>query len=321
MPDPLPLPSHDLIVDSIEDYLAECRARGLRSSTVTRSYGFPLRRVFLPWCRQHGVDRLPQIDQPLVNRFTAYLRDRGREGGQVLSPHSVRAYGVAITRWLAWAHAERAADGIPPRVPRGRLSRPVREVITDEEYRRMHEAVQNDRDRLILQLLWETGMRASELLGLRIGDLVKHDNRWFLRVLSPHLGGGAKDSRERLVPVPQARELRRYLDGPRRRQTAETDHILLARNRNYRGVHTALTISGLEQVVKGAARDAGIERRVFPHLFRHSAVTRWLRAGVDPLRIAAVVGHSSLAMIQMHYSQLDHRDAFDALAAVLAKER
>jgi integrase len=303
----------EAVADSVEDYLAECRARGLRSATVRDSYGWPLRRLWLPWCAEHGVTRLGEVTQPVVNRFTVSLRDRRRADGRSLSPHSIRTYGVVITRWLAWA----LRSGV--RVPSTRVSRPVREVVTDEEYARMLEVARSDRDRLILQLLWDTGMRASELLQLRVGDLARHDGRWFLRALSPHRGGGAKDSRERLVPLPRARDLKRYLDGPRARMEASSDHAFVSRRRGALGVYEPLTLSGLEQMVAAVAEDAGIARNVYPHLFRHSAVTRWRRQGVDALQVAAIVGHTSLKMIHEVYDQADHRDAYDALAAVLAR--
>jgi integrase/recombinase XerD len=305
----------DGIEASIEDYLADCRARGLRQHTVADAYGVPLLRLWLPWCRERGVERMQQISQRTVNDFTASMRERRKPNGQPLSSHSIRTYGVVVSRWLAWESSD-------ARVPRGRVDRPVREVITEEEFRRMLDVVRSDRDRLMLQLLWDTGMRASELLQLRTSDLVRHDGRWFLRVLAPARGGGAKGGRERLVPLPRPRDLQRYIAGPRSRMASRSDHVFLSRRRDVAtGTYTPLLLSGLEQMIHDAARDAGIVHRVYPHLFRHSAVTRWLRQGVDPLRIAAIVGHSGLEMIHQHYSQLDHRDAYDALAGLLVKER
>lgn len=320
MGEPIPLPGRVTIEESVEDYLAECRARGLRVATVNDAYGWPLRRLWVPWCREHDVVDVAQVTQAVVNRFTADVRDRRRSNGELLSPHSVRSYGVVVSRWLSWAHREGLMEA-RAKVPRGRVSRPVREVITPEEHARMVELARVDRDRLILQILWETGMRASELLRLRTTDLIRHDGRWFLRILSAHRGGGAKDSRERFAPLPHARDLRRFIDGPRSRMPAATDHIWLSRRKGPEGLYAPLSISGLEQMIHDVGQDAGLSHRAHPHLYRHSAITHWLRQGVDPLRIASIVGHSSLAMIHQHYSQLDHRDAYDALAEVLAKEK
>lgn len=313
MPEPVPLPTRTGIAESIEDYLADCRARGLRSSTIAKSYGWPLTARFLPWCREQGISRVEQVTQKVVNRYLVWLHDRPN-----LSPASIDAYGIAVGRWLRWAQRDGQLTGATPAVSRVRLPRAVREIVTEDEKERMLRAADNDRDRLIVQLLWDTGIRASELLALRTGDLVRFDGRWFLRVLAPWRGGGAKGSHERLVPLPRPRDLRRYLEGPRAKLDADTDHIFLSRLRDGRGVHRPLLITGLEQMIQGLAREARVEHRVYPHLFRHSAITRWRRQHLDPLWIMAITGHTSLAMIERHYDQTDHRDAYDALARVLA---
>lgn len=317
MADPLAL-DETTIADSIDDYLAECRARGLRPATVDGSYAWALRSLWLPWCEARGLRSVGEITQRIANDFTVDLRQRQRADGRPISPHSVRSFGIAITRWLRWARDEGQLRA-PARIPGTRTGKAIREIITEDEYRALQATARNDRDRLIFQILWETGMRASELLCLRCDDLVRLDGRWFLRVLMPSRGGGAKGSRERLAPFPNSRDLRRYLSGPRSRLEAGCDNVFVTLTRGRAGTYAPLTLSGLEQLVRRAAVEAGIKHRVHPHLFRHSAITRWRRAKMDPLWIIAVVGHTSLAMLERTYDQTDHRDAYDALAAVLER--
>lgn len=319
MPDPVPLPSRDGIAESIEDYLAECRARGLRAASIRGAYGWVLRGVWLPWCAERGLLRMEQVDQHIHARFVADQRDIVRPNGKRLSPHTIDTYSATVARWLRWAAAEGLLPGTVRTLGRRNPGRVVREVITQDEVDRMRRAADNDRDRLILDLLWDTAMRASELLQLRIGDRVRYDGRTFLRVLAPWRGGGAKGSRERLVPLLRPRDLQRYIDGPRAKLEATSDHIFVSRRR--RGPDQAyrpLSVSGLEQVIRNLAEDAGIERAIYPHLFRHSAITRWRRQGLDGLWIITVAGHSSLAMLERTYDQTNPADAYDALARVLA---
>lgn len=308
------------IEQSIEEYLDECRANGLRPGVITKTYGWPLHSLWLPWCRENDIQDVGQVTQQVVNRFVAWLRERRRADGSLMSPHSIKTYIAVIGRWMAFAHRE-GQLAAAPRLPRTRVHKEVREVITEEEYVRMQAVVSGERDRLILELLWETGMRSAELLNLRVDDLIQHDRKWFLRVLAPYRGGGAKGGHERLVPLPRYQPLRRYLAGWRAQAEAATDHIFLSQRRDALGRRTALQLTGLEQLIENAAQAAKITHRVYPHLFRHSAITRWLRRGVDPFRISAIVGHSSLAMIQEHYHHLDHVDAYEALAGILVKER
>src|SRR5579884_2538870 len=79
----------------VEDYLRSAEARGLAPSTVDNSYGYPLRRIFLPWCAEEGIDSIEGLDAKAVDSFSAYLlRFDGKNGR--LSRHSVHAYARAV---------------------------------------------------------------------------------------------------------------------------------------------------------------------------------------------------------------------------------
>ena len=69
---------------------------------------------------------------------------------------------------------------------------------------------------------------------------------------------------------------------------------------------------------KGNAYRAGITKRVYPHLFRHSFATEALRRGMNPIQLAKILGHTSLRMIERTYSHLDQTDAYDAVLKMLA---
>jgi integrase len=302
------------LADLLDEYLLDCRARGLRVKTVEQAYARPLRLLFLPWCDAEGVSEPAGLTPGLINRWTVSLHEVGGRQGP-LKPASIRAYVVNVNRWLRWlqrrGQLNERLEAHKPRLPKR-----VVEILTPAEVARMEDAARNTRDKLLIACLWQTGCRASELLQLRTDDLVERGRHRFLRLLSPDLGGGAKGDRERLVPVPHLyTRLRRYAD--RERPDVDSDRLWLSLRRAPRGDFVPLELSGLEQVVKALALDAGVRKRVHPHLFRHSAVTHWLRRGMSPLQVANIVGHSSLTMIQQVYAHLDSEDAYAALAKVL----
>jgi site-specific recombinase XerD len=299
---------------AVDEYLADCRARGLRSKTVQRSYAWPLRHLFLPWCEAEGVDDPAALTRGLVNRWTVSLHEQGGARGH-LKPASILAYVEPVNRWLRWMHEQGEMEH-RLKAHRPRLPKRVVEVLTPAEVERMVDTARNVRDRLIVRCLWQTGCRASELLHLRLGDVTVHDRRPALRLLAPDVGGGAKGGRERLVPIPHlAPELRRYIE--RARPESYSDRLWLSLRRTPAGEFVPLELGGLEQMIRQLAQDAGIKRRVHPHLFRHSAVTHWLRKGMSPLQVANIVGHSSLKMIHEIYGHLNVGDAYEALARVL----
>ena len=78
-----------------------------------------------------------------------------------------------------------------------------------------------------------------------------------------------------------------------------------------------LQTSGVLQMIREAASRARLTKRVYPHLFRHSFITEALRRGMNPLLVAKIVGHSSLAMIQRNYEHLVADDSYEALSRML----
>lgn len=310
-----PTPPTELRV-LVDDYLADCEARGLSQKTIKDRYEWALVSIFLPWCAEQGIERPEQLTGRLLSRFAGHLQKYGGRRGR-LSPHTVDTYASTVNYFLAWAR--KAGEKIDERAkaPTPKLPRAMLEVLTAGEVQKMADVATNDRDRLILQLLWETGCRGSELLGLRLGDVDERERRYMLRIKGPSYGGGAKGDRSREVPVPRAfRNLRKYIARGRPAEAAN-DRIFVGRRRDPRtGNYEPLTLSGLEQLIRNLAREAGITRRIWLHLVRHSAITHMLQQGMNPLLVAKLAGHSSLEMINRTYSHLDNRDLYEALLKI-----
>ncbi|MGH7608682.1 MAG: tyrosine-type recombinase/integrase [Candidatus Dormibacteria bacterium] len=295
----------------MEDYLTSCRARGLSPSTLANSYGYPLRQVFLPWAAREGLESTAEVTGRVLERLAVELLDEGGRRGP-LSRHSVHTYLRAVNQCLKWARAE--GEAVPDNAKVALPSRPrsLPEVLSREQIEAMEGAAVSERDRLIVRLLADTGMRVGELVGLRTGDLLVRARGTYLRLRG-------KGGRERQVPLmPRlAHRVERYL-----RQTrpadAGSDRVFLGLRRSREtGDYEPLTPSGVQQLIRGLGQRVGIPQRVHPHLFRHSFVTWALARGMNPVQLAEIVGHTSLNMIQQVYSHLSPSDAYDAMVQVL----
>jgi integrase/recombinase XerD len=295
----------------VADFLASCRARGLSSRTVDSGYGYPLRSVFLPWCAEQGITEVGQLNQRALDRFTSGLLEHGGRSGRPLSKHSVHAYARAVRLLLTWARREGEEVSGLPQLPR--LPRRVVEVLTREEIRVMEDAAPSERDKLIVRLLADGGLRVGELVALRCDDILRRDREAFLRVQG-------KGDKHRLVPVAPAlvRRLERYIRSGRPHDT-NSDRIFLSLRRGPSNTYEPITRSGVLQLVRLLAQRAGIRRRVHPHVLRHSWVTEMLRRGVNPKMVADVAGHSSLRMLESVYAHLSASDAYTAMMRALTE--
>ncbi|MGA2284288.1 MAG: tyrosine-type recombinase/integrase [Candidatus Dormibacteria bacterium] len=295
----------------VDDYLAHCRASNLSVRTWKGAYGYTLERIFLPWCAEQGVAEPSQLDTRLLERFTTKLLEEGGRQGP-LSKASVNSYSRSVKCFLTWAEEEGELGG-PVKVSVPRAPKRVIDVLSRDEIDAMENAAKTERDKLLVRVLAGTGIRLGELLGLQARDIVETARGQFQ--LKVH----GKGEKERLVPLSPAlvRRLRRYLAG---RRADARDRIFIGLRKGPSGEYAPLTQSGAEQAIRFLAVAAGIEKRVYPHLFRHSYATHMLRKGMNVLLLQEILGHSSLTMIQTVYSHLDTDDAYKAAMKVLLGE-
>jgi integrase/recombinase XerD len=235
-----------------------------------------------------------------LREFLSYRRYSGRVG-----PTTLRLE-TSILRGLG-SHLHRMGRtpcnmAVGLRSPK--LSRKLPSSLTADQVRRILEtpSVKTPlglRDRALLELLYAAGLRASEILTIRIEQLDLESGS--ARVIG-------KGNKERLVLLGKAAEeaIRRYLDTARPK---------LVRSKSggevFLGNHgRRLTTSHLWGIVKKAAKVAGLDSRVYPHLFRHSFATHLLSGGADLRVIQELLGHASIGTTEI-YTHVDE----DRLAA------
>jgi integrase/recombinase XerD len=191
----------------------------------------------------------------------------------------------------------------------------VLDTLSGEEIQRLEGAAAAERDRLIVRILADTGMRLGELLALRSSAVRLEGGKNLIKVR----GNG---DRERLVPIAPslARRLRRFADRSRLGATSDRLFLTLRRGR-VSGRLDGLTESAVEQMIRSLGEVAHIPKRVYPHLLRHSFATEYLRRGGNPILLQQILGHSSLTMITQTYQHLTVADAHDELMRLLAADQ
>jgi integrase/recombinase XerC len=148
-----------------------------------------------------------------------------------------------------------------------------------------------DRDRAILELLYSSGLRLSELTGLDCGDVDMRD-------ATVHVTG--KGSKDRIVPVGRkALEALRQWDQSRVQLAATEEKALFVSNRG-----TRISPRSVQARVTHWARRQGIDTKVYPHLFRHSFATHLLESSHDLRAVQELLGHANISTTQV-YTHLD----------------
>ncbi len=293
----------------IDEFLASARARGLSPKTL-REYRFPLREVLVPYCERHGLTEPEQLTRAALDRLSTQLMDEGGKSGRPLSRHTIASYVRSINVFLSWAQSE--GEAVAARAKAPKTTKRLIDVLSREEIAAMEDAAPTERDKLIVRVLADTGIRVGELVGLTVHDLIERDRTHYLRV-------GGKTG-ERMVPIPRLyRRLLRYAQRGRPREVP-SDRLFISLRRRPGGDYAPLTPSGVEQVIQELGASAGIAKRVYPHLLRHSYATWALTRGMNPIMLAHILGHTSLAMIQNVYSHLTPTDAYEAMVRTLAED-
>jgi len=296
----------------VHDYLQEKRAAGASPRTVGH-YREVLEHVLIPFCAEEGLATVADLNSRHLNDLGAGHLDGTRSrSGRAISKATVHSYMRAINSFLAWARAQGEASAARGRLPS--LRKRVLDTLSREEIQRMENAAATERDKLIVRLLADTGVRLGELLALRPNDNRSEGGKNVVKVRG-------KGDRERLVPLAPslARRLRRFADRGRAEATSDRLFLTLRRGRTS-GQLDSLTESAVEQMIRSLAEVAGIGKRVYPHLLRHSFATEYLRRGGNPILLQQILGHSSLTMITQTYQHLTLVDAHEELMRLLASD-
>jgi site-specific recombinase XerD len=298
---------------ALEGFLLEKRAQHLSPHTIA-DYTNAFRKL-QHWLASAGRDADPPIAAITADQVRAFLAELGtvpqpmpgvaKREPRPLSKKTVLNIHTALSALWTWAVREDLADRhILRDIPRPRPEQRAIVPLTRAQIRDLLDACDRSRpyarpgkrtsdhgrptalrDRAILLLLVDTGLRASELCGLRLHDV---------DVKAPRVKVLGKGSKERLLPLSPrtAKAIWKHLASDRPGATLG-DPLFLSRD-GY-----ALTPSALLQLIRRLGDRAGVDH-CHPHRFRHTFATEFLRNGGNVYALQAMLGHSTLEMVRRY---------------------
>lgn len=276
-------------MESFLDYLTF--ERGLSERTLS-AYERDLGKLFA-FLSSRGVSHPDAIDSRHLREFIYHLKDQG------LAPATIRRNISSVKGYFVFLMEEGVLDRDPGEgLESPRVGRKLPNVLSVEEIGQILEAPDSShplywRDRSILEILYATGVRVSELLDLKLINLDLKEG------ICTVFGKGSK---ERIVPLgkPARRAVERYLREVRPvLDQGKGRGVVFLNNRG-----TPLSRMAIWNLVRKSAEGAGIGREISPHTFRHSFATHLLEGGADLAAVQELLGHADISTTQI-YTHVD----------------
>lgn len=276
----------DQLKDFIHFVMVE---KGLAKNTIAayerdlKNYNHYLKNV-------EKLDSLNDVQRVHIVHFLGFLKEQGKSS-KTIARHvaSIRAFHQFLIR-------DKATDHDPSvHIETPQLERSLPKVLNQQEVETLLDAPKSNdhyglRDKAMLEILYATGMRVSELIGLNLGDA--HLTMGFIRCIG-------KGNKERIIPIGKTASdaLQRYLDHGRPMFISKKyrDNALFLNHHGKR-----LTRQGFWKILKKLVNEAGIKKELTPHTLRHSFATHLLENGADLRAVQEMLGHVDISTTQIY---------------------
>lgn len=278
----------------ILDYAEHLEVEGGRSAKTAENYRLYLER-FIEFTEDITVDK---ITSEVVRKYRLWLNRYTNYNGDNLSLMTQSYHLIALRGFLKYLSSRDIASLAPDKIALPKTTRRQVSFLSIEEIQRLLDAVPTDsepglRDLAIIELLFSSGLRVSELVSLNRDHINTKRREFTIR------GKGQKD---RLVFISQqaANHIEDYLEA----RIDNLPPLFLNYNRKSSprsdGNFRRLTSRSIQRLVSKYARLAGITKQVSPHMLRHSFATNLLINGADIRSVQAMLGHSDISTTQIY---------------------
>jgi len=250
----------------LENFVSWMELRGYSPGTI-RQYFYDAKR-FLRWLKKDPT----KVGEQEISEYLLKIKSE-----RVLSNSTMLRRIASLRTFYEFLVDQGMMETNPVTIRRPRVRRKLPSVLSREEIERLIMSGKNERDRLLLRLLYATGARVSEISTLRWEDVNINERTAVIR--------GGKGGKDRIVLFDEktASELAKY----------KSEH-------GGQGRIFPLSPRTIQRIVKMAAARAGLDKEVHPHTLRHSMATHLLESGADLRAIQELLGHASLSTTQIY---------------------
>lgn len=279
---------------AVEQFLEYLELEQNRSPKTIQNYAHYLARL----SDFAGDIKLADIDAELIRKWRLWLNRLGTNTSDELSKTTQNYHLIALRSFLRFCLKRELPAMAPDKIELARVSRPQVTFLTPEELDRLSQqsnisTLPGLRDRAIIELLYSSGLRVSELVGIDRDHINLKRREFMVR------GKGQKD-RPIFISVEAEDWLEKYL--AMRQDNTKPLFIRYSGSKkvDLSGNFHRLTARSVQRMIARYALLAGITKHVSPHTLRHSFATDLLMNGADLRSVQAMLGHSNIATTQIY---------------------
>lgn len=273
------------LIDSFLTYLTA--VKGLSKNTL-ESYGRDILKLAV-FLEGKDITHIDQVGYKHILDFLTYLKEQG------LNTRSTSRTLISVRQFFKFLLAEKFIESDPTfliRTPKIKMGLP--ETLSLEDVEKLlsspdESSPEGIRDKSMLEVLYATGIRVSELVELGLND-VNFELGYIIAY--------GKGSKQRIVPIGEKAKikLREYLDTsrPRLLKSRTSPHLFVTR------LGRKMTRQGFWKIIKAYSRKSGLTKKISPHTLRHSFATHLLERGADLRAIQVMLGHSDISTTQIY---------------------
>lgn len=259
----------NLIPDLVKTYIVVKKTEG-RSLGTLQNYAMVL-RLFFTWCRK-------DVPEVTANDVRVFLYEYSQH--KKISDRTLDKYRQMLQWFFNWAYMEEYI----PRNPTKNLKAIKHEVkerkaLTHLELEQLRTGCETLRDRAMIELMYSTGCRVSELSALRKNDIDWHEG-------TVHLFGKGRKHRTSYLNARAVVALKAYLKA----RDDDCDALIVTE----RAPHRAVSKETIEAVIRRISEASGIGRKITPHVLRHTTATIAVNAGMPIEDVSKLLGHASV---------------------------
>lgn len=267
-------PKNEIKNEEFENLLKE-----LKQKLIIEGYSSRTIKMYLIYNHEIIYTINKPINEISPKDIVAYLAEKKEKGCE----NNTLALIHAAAEYLFKKHLKK---NILEDIKIPKKSRSLPKVLTRDEIKELFKSTKFGRNRLMLQFMYGSGCRVSEVVKLKIEDINFKEKTAMIR--------GGKGNKDRLIILSKdwIKDLKKYLE----KKKIKTEHVFSKKNGK------TISTDTVQRIVKKAAKLAGIQKHVTPHCLRHSYATHLLESGTNIRYIQSLLGHSNLNTTQIYTS-------------------